>query len=97
MWPKIKVLNTHVLLLVGKDNISPLKCEDCDSYYMKYMKILYEIHGSHWESWVGIMTQVQCQITPLGRTKVQESFKSIVAPCQGQKSTDAKPDITMFS
>lgn len=43
------------------------------------------------------MTQVQCQITPLGWTKVLESVKSIVAPCQGQKSTDALPEITMFS
>ena len=53
------------------------------------------LHGSHWESWAGIMSQVQCQITQLGKSKVLMSDKLMVALCQGQESTDSVPEITI--
>ena len=42
------------------------------------------LHGSNCKSWVGVMTQDQCQINPFSR-----SARTIMALCQGQKSTDA--------
>ena len=51
--------------------------------------------GSHGKFWAGIMVQVQCHITQLGRSKVLVSDKLMVALCQGQESTDSVPEITI--
>lgn len=76
-------------LLVGEGNIYLPKCT-------VILTALNIICGSHSESWVGIMTQDQWDITLYDRTKIPVSFMPIMTLCQGQKNTDALLKLLWF-
>ena len=86
-----KSLNLSVLLSIKSEGNIPL--QNVSIVPVTSWNVL---HGSHGKSFAGIMAQVQCQITQLGRSKVLVSDKLMVELFQGQESTDYVPEITIF-